>query len=523
METRIPAENKYTKNLLSGASFSKLYILGILTFTFCYTAWVIFWQNNLEILIIGGNLICLSGFISTFFCLFYVYKKISGNDKKFWLIILLGQAVFLSGEIIWDFYELVLKVETPYPGWPDFFYLLSPWLFIAALIYKMNKDRNKYLSLRFALDILLVMIIFAALTIQYFIYPIFFQTDVSTLYIFVSAAYPISDLGLLFGALYLWGHRHQGKMRIFYPMMCGIFLFLIADIYYLYLNSKEIYQSGGFLDLLWVVSLMLIGLSAIYHVENVKTEKIKDSLPANIPFEENSSLIYAPYFLVIMLIIMFSFKSQLNIITISSVIGIIIVMIRQNLTLLDNKELMKKLKHANEELTKLNFITEIDARTDFLTGLYNRRCIQDVIEKLIEKAQDEGQEFSVLMIDIDYFKRVNDEYGHEAGDFVLKELSVILKRNMRSKEIIGRYGGEEFIGLLPEVNKAGAKLVAERLRKEINHHDFIFDEKKIRISVSVGVSQFKMKEDQDMASVVKRADNALYEAKNKGRNRTVMA
>jgi len=312
-------------------------------------------------------------------------------------------------------------------------------------------------------------------------------------------------------------------MRIFYPMMGGILLFLITDTYYLYLNSKGIYHSGGFIDLFWVVSLMLIGLSAIFHVENSKKINIKVSLQESLPFNENSSLFYAPYFLVIMLIIMFSFKSQLNVITISSVIGILIVMIRQNLTLLDNKELMKKLKHANEELTKLNFITEIDAKTDFLTGLYNRRCIQDVIEKLMEIAKTEGQEFSVLMIDIDYFKQINDQYGHEAGDFVLKELSEILKSNMRSKEIIGRYGGEEFIGLLPEVDRDGAKLVAERLRKEVAQHDFIFERRRMKISVSVGVSQFRIKEDQDIASVVKRADSALYEAKNKGRNRTAMA
>ena len=221
-----------------------------------------------------SNLISLSGLVVALMCFVYAYLKITGKDKKFWLFMLWGQVAYLVGEMIWNYYELILKVEPPFPGWSDFFYLLCPWLFIAALVYKSSMVRNKYISFRFALDVLLVLVIITALSVQYLIYPIFFETNVSDLYIFISVAYPISDLGLMLSALYLWGHGYQGKKRIFYPMMCGIFLSLITDTYYLYLNSKEIYQSGGFLDVLWVVSIMLIGLSAIYHAENSKIENI---------------------------------------------------------------------------------------------------------------------------------------------------------------------------------------------------------------------------------------------------------
>lgn len=157
------------------------------------------------------------------------------------------------------------------------------------------------------------------------------------------------------------------------------------------------------------------------------------------------------------------------------------------------------------------------ATTDGLTGTLNRRYFFERGQNEIERAQRYGHAMSMLILDIDHFKQVNDRFGHQAGDFVLTQLAELADQSIRSTDLLGRYGGEEFIMILPEAGLGNARAVAERLRKKVEDHKFVFDQETIRITISIGVSSL---DNPDMAfdDLISRADRSLYAAKDAGRN-----
>ena len=155
---------------------------------------------------------------------------------------------------------------------------------------------------------------------------------------------------------------------------------------------------------------------------------------------------------------------------------------------------------------------------DPLTALYNRRYFEDEVKKQILKAKAAGQPYSVLMLDADFFKKVNDTYGHKTGDKVLIELASKAEKALRDKDIVARYGGEEFVVFLPEINSAQAYKVADRLRQSIASIVIYSDDnQEVRFTVSIGVSSSEISDNVD--TLVKTADEALYKAKQGGRNR----
>jgi diguanylate cyclase (GGDEF)-like protein len=126
--------------------------------------------------------------------------------------------------------------------------------------------------------------------------------------------------------------------------------------------------------------------------------------------------------------------------------------------------------------------------------------------------------FSLLMIDVDNFKKVNDEYGHPAGDSVLKELARIIKDTVRTVDVVGRYGGEEFVAVLPHTAHPLAMETAERLRRTIREHVFLAGERKVQVTVSVGVASYPSPNVDSPATLIREADKALYRAKEAGRD-----
>lgn len=171
------------------------------------------------------------------------------------------------------------------------------------------------------------------------------------------------------------------------------------------------------------------------------------------------------------------------------------------------KEAQKKIEEKNKELEKL-------AITDKLTNLYNRRKIDELLENEIHRSERFGRAFGFAILDIDHFKNVNDTYGHQAGDEVLKEIANILKTNLRKTDFVGRFGGEEFVIICPESDIQVVIKLMENFRAIIENYNF----GKIKnITASFGVTVLKESDDRD--SILRRADKALYEAKNSGRNK----
>jgi len=159
---------------------------------------------------------------------------------------------------------------------------------------------------------------------------------------------------------------------------------------------------------------------------------------------------------------------------------------------------------------------------DALTGLYNRRYMESHLGTLVEQAASRGKPLTALVLDIDFFKAVNDTHGHDAGDDVLREFATRIKKSIRGIDLACRLGGEEFVIVMPETDMAVATIVAERLRRRIASEPFAVagGAKKLDVTISIGIATLDAPDD-NAAAILKRADQALYRAKRDGRNRVV--
>src|SRR6478672_13264430 len=185
------------------------------------------------------------------------------------------------------------------------------------------------------------------------------------------------------------------------------------------------------------------------------------------------------------------------------------------------KRLQEALEERERELLEVNERLRHMSQTDGLTGLDNRRNLNFRLEEMFQHAQRLNEPFSCVMCDLDHFKSVNDTHGHQAGDEVLKQLSTILKEEAREIDRVGRYGGEEFMLLLPGTVLDSAVTFSERVRKHIEGHTFSFPGGTLRRTASFGVSGWPHPKIRECDSLVRAADDALYVAKEMGRNRVV--
>lgn len=183
------------------------------------------------------------------------------------------------------------------------------------------------------------------------------------------------------------------------------------------------------------------------------------------------------------------------------------------------KELLARVKRELE-LQELHTELRRLASTDPLTTLYNRRYFTKMAQSILDLSKREKHNLSIIMLDIDKFKNINDIYGHQVGDEVIVYLSNILLKNQRKSDVICRYGGEEFVVLLPNTTIEGAFRVAENLRKEVELATLhLLENKNLKFTISIGVSMVDVKNEINIEKALKRADDALYHAKENGRNR----
>lgn len=181
--------------------------------------------------------------------------------------------------------------------------------------------------------------------------------------------------------------------------------------------------------------------------------------------------------------------------------------------MLNSQRLAKSLMNAQAELEKI-------AASDMLTGLYNRRKLEELCSQEVAAARERTRFSSMLLIDLDFLKQVNDTFGHPAGDALINSVVKIIRSQLRDTDILGRLGGDEFIEILPATSHESAKLIAEQIREAVWDHPFLWEEHKIRMSVSIGVASLN-EDDTNWLDWMKRADNNLYLAKSSGRNKVV--
>lgn len=176
---------------------------------------------------------------------------------------------------------------------------------------------------------------------------------------------------------------------------------------------------------------------------------------------------------------------------------------------------------GRRELLNLSYKLDYLSRKDYLTGLSNRRDMFERLRNELSRLERSGRVFSVLIADIDKFKNINDNYGHECGDHCLKEIANTLTTNTQKRDTVARWGGEEFLIFLPETSGNQAKVIAERLRLAIEKLVITFEDHTIHVTTSIGVAEYVP--GQTLNTLINNADRQLYIAKNRGRNRVEMA
>jgi len=176
----------------------------------------------------------------------------------------------------------------------------------------------------------------------------------------------------------------------------------------------------------------------------------------------------------------------------------------------------KELETKNQELNDLLAKLETVAMTDFLTGLVNRRHMTQRIKAEATDLNAKQGKITFIMADIDEFKKVNDTYGHECGDLVIKEVADMIKSVVREEDVIARWGGEEFLMMLPGIDLEGGKIVAERIRRGIETTDFSYQEKVLSMTITLGVAELDPTLGIDAS--IKKADEALYKGKHQSKN-----
>jgi diguanylate cyclase (GGDEF)-like protein len=191
----------------------------------------------------------------------------------------------------------------------------------------------------------------------------------------------------------------------------------------------------------------------------------------------------------------------------------------------DNEEMVArvkvhlKLKKLQDELKRSNELLLELSNTDHLTGLFNRRYLMEALDREIHRSIRKGGDMSLIMLDIDHFKQVNDDYGHLQGDAALQVVALHLQKELRSYDCAARYGGEEFVAILPDSSLTEAISVAERIRVAVQNTSFIGTPATLRLTASLGVASFSHEQPPTVDGIIKLADDALYRAKANGRNR----
>ena len=159
------------------------------------------------------------------------------------------------------------------------------------------------------------------------------------------------------------------------------------------------------------------------------------------------------------------------------------------------------------------------ANVDQLTQIYNKKYLMEYLDNEFIRCRNLKKKLSLILFDLDHFKKINDTYGHLAGDYILKEMCILLKRDFfRGDDVLGRFGGEEFMVILPDTDLQAACTLAERIRIKSEMHVYVYEDKKIEVTLSLGVCELDTSV-ESITSFIKKADHALYNAKNSGRNR----
>ncbi|WP_186725484.1 diguanylate cyclase domain-containing protein [Planomicrobium sp. CPCC 101110] len=481
--------------------------------------------------------------IATTWLLLSAHKSLQ-SDKPFWLFLAAGAYSNFLAEFLWLTYENLLKMEVPFPGLPDLFYLLQVVFYLAAFVYKVIKEKKQHHLITFIFDILIIMTVASTFSWHFLLQPIIASSQVSSFSLVVSLAYPVGDLVLLFGTVTLFFMSQTFYSKTIVVLFSGLLTQIFADSSYLYLISSDSYFSGSFIDPLFTLAVLLIGFTGLVDKE-AKAQNQKPQIQRNPNQLLGVFRIAFPYINVtILFVFMVSRSNGVDVVTIGSAFSILLVIIRQIFVLRENQKLLDQVLDKKEELeagrkfdgssstfrgpstesasAALPKFRDTDAKIQFLayhdslTGLANRALFEATLNQAVLNAQLHNHFFAVMFLDLDNFKKVNDTMGHDAGDQLLIMISHRLKECIRKNDLVARLGGDEFTFLIRDISSPqDAAFIAEKIIKSLSQ-PYMVEGEEIFNSPSIGIALYPLN-GTTPAALLKKADVAMYQVKENGK------
>jgi two-component system cell cycle response regulator len=455
------------------------------------------------------------------------------HTSQFWIPIafLFVCLHHLIAQIITLYLTFTASMILPGASWADFFFLTSyPAMVIFFLLLPTHFSALLGRT-RIVLNTLIVMTTAVIFSWYFILGPIFLQSKLSLLDKIMTSAYPLCDLTLIFCLLQLATRTTDVKMRpaiFLFALATSILVFLDCSIEYKTLSNN--YYLGTLLDICMPTAYLCYGLAfralrivQLEQADEVSTEQLVEVSLKQVPILPSFWLIFLPY---IFVTIVLGFTCYVLLqgrvdplacgVYAGSSIIIILVLIRQITLIRAVTNYASMTTELNEELHSANNRLETQATTDPLTGLLNHRALLTILTKEVERAQRYQNACTLLFMDLDHFKALNDGYGHAAGDEVLMAFGQRLHQSVRGIDTVGRWGGEEFIAILPETTMKEAHVIAERIRATVGQQSFAIGGG-LYLTCSIGIASYPTHA-TDLNALINAADQAMYAAKRLGRN-----
>jgi diguanylate cyclase (GGDEF)-like protein len=433
--------------------------------------------------------------------------------QRAWRRLAIAFSCWWAGDVIWFVYEVILRQE-PFPSPADLAYLAFYPCAAWALLSFPAPVRRRSDWMKLGLDAVTVLLC-AAMGIWYLVVgPTVHEHPSQGLAMALNLAYPIGDLLVLFGVIVTVMRRTTAGDAALRILVAGAGALVIADVAFAHLSLSGEYD-GGVPDAFWAAAWCLFFLAA-------KAAPLSGEMPApgsdghpslaglgrDHPRRGEQPLTRLPYLAVALAYGLLLFVGRraavypLDGVILGSAAVTAVVLVRQVSMIAENGRLMSRLRNL--------------ANVDPLTGIPNRRAFFEEAELIFEgPALAVPGAHAVLMIDVDYFKEVNDTYGHRVGDRVLSVVAACVKSQLRSADLVGRYGGDELVIALAGCDSPAAFAVAERIRSVVAATPVVVEDGVVNVTLSIGVAASEGGE--GLLPVLARADLALYDAKRAGR------
>lgn len=453
-------------------------------------------------------------------------------------LIALHVIVFACAQTCMVLYLLIKHAEAPFTSFPYYIiFFLHPCL-IAAILLLPARGVSPLARLRIFLDSLIIIVVLATLCYYFVLAPLLSMGEGTAAEKTVGVIFPSVDLLVMFCLLLVALRSEEPVLRPVLIMMGGSlsinFLIHVNRLYEVLNDRLHWIEPQG---VVWMISLTLMVGAARTITNIVKKEEsgnaggVESAQPPGVSLPASRWKSLLPLILVLAVsLVMFAlwlggsagiFRGQMTIISVSGFILLMLIILRQLLSMYEISVLQGKLQRRNRALSLLNDLLGKQATTDSLTGLPNHRELMAKLDNALGAAQETTSACAVIFIDIDYFKDINDSCGHLVGDTILCEFSALVLSNIGPQNYLGRWGGEEFVAVLPGVEPTEAFQVAELIRATVEQHVFA-DEQRAHLTCSLGVATYPYDATRCKALLMN-ADRAMYTAKRLGRNQTRMA